>query len=128
MPAWAPFAVLGGLIAAPLIPEIAGPLLEGLFGAAAEGAGDVSSVDEVLAGLRAGRTPPNVEVDTPAELNRVFDELTEDGRPVESNNYPGKFVELQDGTRVGLRAGSRSGGPTIDVFKSDGTYVKVHLP
>ena len=44
------------------------------------------------------------------------------------SSYPGKFVELPDGTQVGLRSASRSGGATIDVFKPDGTYIKVHLP
>jgi hypothetical protein len=44
------------------------------------------------------------------------------------SSYPGKFVELPDGTQIGLRSSSRSGGATIDKFSSDGTYIKVHLP
>jgi hypothetical protein len=97
--------------------------------AAAEETGTVAgrSVDEVLSGLRPGRTPPNLEVNSLTELNDVFDELSQGGSPVQSS-YPGKFVELEDGTRIGLRATSRSGDPTIDVFKPDGTYIKVHLP
>jgi len=85
------------------------------------------SVDEVLAELRSGRTPPNLEVDTPDELRQVFERLTQGASPIQSS-YPGELMELADGTRVGLRTVSRSGGPTIDVFKPDGTYVKVHLP
>jgi hypothetical protein len=84
-------------------------------------------VDEVLSGLRAGRNTPNLEVDTAEELHAKFDELSVGGTPVDTG-YPGKLVELADGTRVGLRGSSRSGGETIDVFKPDGTYLKVHLP
>ena len=86
-----------------------------------------TTVDEILSNLRAGRSAPNLEVDTDAELNQVFDDLSQGGAQI-SSTYPGKMVNLPDGTRVGLRAASRSGGATIDVFKSDGTYIKVHLP
>lgn len=85
------------------------------------------SVNDILDELRGGRTPPNLEVDTAGDLDKVFEELAQGGSPVQSS-YPGKFVELADGTRIGLRQTSLSGGPTIDIFKSDGTYVKVHLP
>ena len=85
------------------------------------------SVDEILSGLRVGRASPNLEVDSVEELHAVFDELSAGGTPVHSG-YPGKLVELADGTRVGLRGTSRSGGETIDVFKPDGSYRKVHLP
>lgn len=93
--------------------------------------GDVSvlsdGVDAILSGLRAGRTPPNLEVDSIDELDRLFAELTREGSGV-SSTYPGKLMELPDGTRVGLRPESMSGGPTIDLFKPDGSYIKVHLP
>ena len=91
------------------------------------GGGAPKSVDGVLGELRSGRTPPNLEVDTPQELNEVFNDLAKDGSPVKSS-YPGQLVETPDGTRVGLRDASKSGGATIDVFKPDGSYVKVHLP
>jgi hypothetical protein len=38
------------------------------------------------------------------------------------------MVELEDGTRVGIREASKSGGSTVDVFKPDGTHLKAHLP
>ena len=41
---------------------------------------------------------------------------------------PGTMIELPDGTRAGIRAASKWGGPTVDVFRSNGTYIKVHLP
>ena len=97
-------------------------------GAAEEGAEEASrGTDETLDRLREGRNFPNREVDTPEELERVFKELSEGGEPFESK-YPGEMVKLEDGTRVGIREASKSGGRTIDVFKPDGTYVKVHLP
>jgi hypothetical protein len=37
------------------------------------------------------------------------------------------MVELPDGTRVGLRDYSTSGGKTIDIFMPDKTRVKVHI-
>jgi hypothetical protein len=61
LPVWAPFAVLGGLIAAPLIPEVAGPLIDAIFGSAAEDAGlsaaDQSSLDYAT---------------TPSKLDHIF--------------------------------------------------------
>jgi uncharacterized protein RhaS with RHS repeats len=87
-------------------------------------------VEKILGELRAGRTPPNVEVDTGAELRQVYADLTQGGKaiPAGESSYPGQMVRLADGTRVGWRASSSSGGPTIDVFKVDGEHVKVHLP
>lgn len=85
------------------------------------------TVGEVLSDLRAGRNAPNLEIDTEAQLNQVFDELSQDGTEIQST-YPGKFVELPDGTQVGLCGSSRSGGATIDIFNPDGTHIKVHLP
>jgi hypothetical protein len=86
-----------------------------------------ASVDETLAGLRQGRSPPHLEVDTPEQLRSVWDELASRGTPVASP-YPGELEQLPDGTRIGYRAASKSGGATIDVFKADGTHIKVHLP
>jgi hypothetical protein len=37
------------------------------------------------------------------------------------------MVELPDGTKVGLRDVSRSGGKTIDIVLPDGKVIKVHV-
>jgi RHS repeat-associated protein len=110
---------------------VAGTAVVGVGAAAMATSGGGSeeggSVDSILSGLRAGQNKPNLEVDDVEQLESVFERLSAGGKPVQSS-YPGKFVELADGTRIGLRNSSRSGGATIDVFKPDGTYIKVHLP
>ena len=85
------------------------------------------SVDDVLSELRAGKTSPNLEVDTPEQLQEVWDKLSVDGEPAQSG-YPGQYEQLPDGTRIGFRPASKSGGETIDIFKPDGSHIKVHLP
>jgi hypothetical protein len=57
----------------------------------------------------------------------LFGRLSSSGKAVEGTKYPGRLVELPDGTTVGLRAGSKSGGPTIDIKLPDGTLQKVHV-
>lgn len=60
-------------------------------------------------------------------MQQVYHEISRGGTSVQSS-YPGKFVQLDDGTQIRFRGASKSGGETIDVFKPDGTHVKVHLP
>lgn len=86
------------------------------------------SPDDVLASLRRGRSAPHRQVDSVAELRRVFRELTRDGSPMGAGSYPGQRLLLEDGTTVGLRETSRSGGATIDIVRPNGQTVKVHLP
>jgi hypothetical protein len=84
-------------------------------------------VDRVLSRLHPGRRAPNLQADSPADIELVWRELSADGLPY-SSGYAGKMVELPDGTRVGYRATSASGGPTVDVFRTDRTHIKVHFP
>jgi hypothetical protein len=73
---------------------------------------------ENLLGVRLDRTQTTVWVANETDLadaERVFKQLSEDGRRIESSSYPGELVELADGTRIGLRPVSASGEPTIDV-------------
>jgi RHS repeat-associated protein len=101
----------------------AGALAEGIAGLAArEGA---TTIEDALAGLRPGQSPNVYEVNTPEEMNGLFAQLSKGGQPVESS-YPGSEVQLPDGTRIGLRSTSSSGGPTIDI-NQDGNITKVHL-
>jgi hypothetical protein len=84
-------------------------------------------IDRVLSRLRPGRRKPNLEVDTPADLDKVWAELSVGGKPINSG-FPGIHLELPDGTTLGYRASSRSGGPTIEVTTTSRIVVKVHLP
>jgi hypothetical protein len=91
------------------------------------GAADSSSVRDILNGLRAGRSENVYEVDTPEELRELFGRLSEGGEPL-GNNYPGDFVRLPDGSTVGLRGASKSGGPAIDITRPGHPPTKIHLP
>jgi hypothetical protein len=88
-------------------------------------------VDDVLEGLRPSPTnnPDIYEVNTPEELSQTFDELTQGARPVEGGSYPGPQMELPDGTQIGMRPLSDSGGPTIDIDRANGSEnIRIHLP
>lgn len=52
--------------------------------------------------------------------------MSRGGSQLESS-YPGTLVRLPDGTTVGLRGASRSGGPTVDARLPGGQTVKVHV-
>jgi RHS repeat-associated protein len=87
----------------------------------------VEGLDETLAGLRESKA--NIyEVDSAEELQALYDELSRGGEPATPEGYNGEMVKLPDGTRVGLRNTSGSGGPTIDIHQPGQPVVKVHLP
>lgn len=87
-------------------------------------------VNDILkAKTRKGKSEPHREVDTPEELEEVYKDITRGGKPIEPpKNYDGTRVELPDGTQIGLRNNSTSGGPTIDINPPAGRPIKVHLP
>lgn len=85
-----------------------------------------SRVGDELSKLEPGNTTPNRQVDSEKDLDEVYRALTEGGHPVESR-YPGELTRLDDGTTIGLRQDSKSGGPTIDVTRPDGSVIKVHV-
>ncbi len=62
-----------------------------------------------------------------AELTSLFSRLTVGARDVGAKNYDGTMKILPDGTRVGLRETSETGGKTIDVFPGKGTPYKIHV-
>ena len=93
---------------------------EGL--AAEEGS---TAIEDALAGLKAGNSPGVYTVDSPEELQQIYDELSSGGKPTGSS-YSGQEVELSNGTRVGIRETSKSGGPTIDINQG-GTQYKIHV-
>ncbi len=85
---------------------------------------------EVLDGLKPGRNKGVKEVADDAELQKVWDELKEGGELIPGrggDKYDG-WYRLPDGTEVGLRTASKSGGRTIDIILPDGKRWKVHTP
>jgi RHS repeat-associated protein len=75
--------------------------------------------------LPPGDNPNVFVVPTEADLQSLYQQLSAGGTPVQ-NSYPGSMVELPDGTLVGIRPQSSSGGATIDVNQG-GTQYKVHI-
>jgi RHS repeat-associated protein len=87
---------------------------------------EAADIRALLAELEAGNSSRVSVVQSSEELESLFSKLSQGGTPVESS-YPGELVELPDGTTVGLRGTSSSGGPTIDIKLPDGTIQKVHV-
>lgn len=108
----------------------AGTALVGVAAAARVGragpAVSAASIDEAIAGLNVGRSAGVRVVSSAGELDDLFAQLSRGGQ-VGQNSYPGKFVQLSDGTTVGLRATSASGGPTIDIVKPGQQPIKIHV-
>ena len=73
-------------------------------------------------------TQDNVRTLPESDMPGLFDELARGGKDVTPASYKGKMVELPDGTRVGMRDTSQSGGRTIDVQLPNGKSWKIHRP
>jgi hypothetical protein len=91
---------------------------------ASGGANGIRALFEALSlGKNAGvRVVRSVE-----ELEMVFAHISAGGKVIERPGYQGKMVELADGTMVGLRNASKSGGPTIDITLPGGNFWKIHI-
>ena len=86
-----------------------------------------AGITETLSGLKAGRSSGVKVVGSEAELDALYGRLSAGGKTATPPTYKGQMVELPDGTRVGLRNFSTSGGKTIDIHLPDGTQLKVHI-
>lgn len=60
-------------------------------------------------------------------LQSTFDELTRGGTPTSWTNYDGQVYELADGSQVGIRNYSGSGGATIDIRTPGESQRKIHI-
>lgn len=67
----------------------------------------------------------NIKSET--ELTSLFGKLTIGAKDVGAKNYDGTMKMLPDGTRIGLRETSETGGKTIDIFPGKGTPYKIHV-
>lgn len=68
------------------------------------------------------------QVPTDEEVRQLYDELSEGGEPITRAGYDGPRVRLPDGTEIGLRGNSGSGGRTLDATLPNGEIWKIHLP
>ncbi len=85
---------------------------------------DVLSGAETIG--RRGSSEAVRMVETEAELRDIFKQMSQGGTDVAAKNYDGRMVQFPDGTRVGLRESSKSGGATIDIF-GGGKAAKIHF-
>lgn len=64
---------------------------------------------------------------TESELQALIDKITESGTETSWRHYKGTAYRLEDGTEIGVRDTSKSGGRTLDINYPDATTVKVHI-
>ncbi|MCA9591148.1 MAG: hypothetical protein KC657_37890, partial [Myxococcales bacterium] len=93
-------------------------------GGASDAGSDGGDPFAILRSLPRGRQSHVRTVGSEQQLEAIFDQLASGGTPVQ--NYPGRAVRLSDGTFVGIRQGSASGGPTIDINRA-GIRTKIHI-
>lgn len=96
------------------------------FGVAAE-TGAARSVDEVLSTLPRGNQSSVRIVPDEAAVQTTFADLTRGGTPATWKNYTGQVFEMSDGTQIGLRSTSSSGGSTIDIRIPGQDPFKIHI-
>lgn len=86
-------------------------------------------VKEVWDELPPGKQKDAVRtVGSDAELQKTYDEMARGGEVITKNGYKGQWVRLPDGTEVGLRESSKSGGRTIDIIEpGNSDRKKIHI-
>jgi hypothetical protein len=91
------------------------------------GVSTAADIESTMQGLPKGKSGAVRVVATDAELQSTFDAMSKGGKPITRPGYNGPVVELPDGTQIGLRGASKSGGRTIDIKYPSGTDGKVHI-
>jgi hypothetical protein len=96
---------------------------------AAEATSEAKTIEETLDNLpgKSGKTGPIKEVSDQSELDELYDSLSRGGETIDPGTYPGTVKKLPDGTIIRRRAGSKSGGATIDITMPDGEIIKIHI-
>jgi hypothetical protein len=81
-----------------------------------------------LKGLKDGKNPSSSKlVGSESELRALYDKWSSGGTPIQGSSYGKDFVRLPDGTTVGMRPKSDSGGTTVDVTFPNKKHMKVHI-
>jgi hypothetical protein len=77
----------------------------------------------------AREEPRSVKVlPTAAAVEALYAELTRNGTSLPSGTYKGESQVLPDGTKIGFRPDSKSGGPTVEIWNPDGSKMwDVHI-
>lgn len=87
-----------------------------------------TSIGNDLNGLTTGRQPTVRIVTSEDDLRALYNKWSRGGTDITPNGYDGMMVRLPDGTVVGWRKGSTSGGATIDIrFPGVTRPRKVHI-
>jgi hypothetical protein len=95
--------------------------------ASARTAAITRSIDDTLAKLPRGDRNFVRLVPDEAALRSTFTDLTRGGAPISWKNYAGEVFEVADGTQIGLRSTSGSGGSTIDIRMPGRNPIKIHI-
>jgi len=88
---------------------------------------DSAAISKIINGLSPGKSRGVMVVESEAKLGELFTNLSKDGTSATPPTYKGTMVKLPDGTTVGMRTTSTSGGPTIDVKLPNKVKIKVHV-
>jgi len=91
------------------------------------GTADTNTAASALAQLPKGKNRGIKTVGSEADLDKLFDRLSKGGTVDTPPNYKGTYVILPDGTEVGIRYTSSSGGPSMDITLANGKKWKVHV-
>ncbi|WP_026204408.1 hypothetical protein [Actinomycetospora chiangmaiensis] len=87
---------------------------------------DTASGDVLRERTEPGANDRVRQVPDDEAVRALAEQLREDGVPYTRGSYPGTWVTAADGTRIGLRETSGSGGPTLDIEFPNGESWKVH--
>lgn len=87
---------------------------------------DTASGDALREQTEPGRNDRVRQVPDDETLRALAERLRDGGVPYTRGSYPGTWVTAADGTRIGLRETSGSGGPTLDIEFPNGESWKVH--
>ena len=92
---------------------------------------NAQDVHNIVDPLPPGRNPGVKELPTAAEIWGLYGTLTQNATPLPTGTYgqgAGQWAQLPDGTKIGIRPDSKSGGPTVEIWYPDGEEVDVHQP